>query len=204
MLFLVVVMIGIEFGGRSRKMDALELGKSRLINLLVKLPGINMESRLRLSIHDPEKLLRGADIATGQTVLEVGCGTGFFSVSAARNVGDTGHLICLDPVSDYVERVKEKMIVAGLGNVEVLRRDALETGLDSESVDTALLYGVLPFPTLPLDRLLPEMHRVLKPHGMLAVWLFPVSFGVPKKILASGLFRDHGNKNGVFRYLKSM
>lgn len=185
-------------------MDALKLGKSRLINLLVKLPGINMESRLRLSIHDPERLLGGADIATGQTVLEVGCGTGFFSLSAARIIGDTGHLICLDPVSGYVERVTEKMMVAGLSNVEVLRRDALETGLESESVDTALLYGVLPFPTLPLDRLLPEMYRVLKPEGMLAVWLFPVSFGVPEKILASGLFRDNGKINGVFRFLKSV
>ena len=163
-----------------------------------------MESRLRLSIHDPENLLGGADIAKGQTVLEVGCGTGFFSLSAARIIGDTGHLICLDPVAGYVERVKEKLINAGLSNVEVLRRDALETGLDSESVDTALLYGVLPFPTLPLDRLLPEMHRVLKPEGLLAVWLFPVSFGVPKKILASGLFRDNGKKNGVFRFLKSV
>jgi demethylmenaquinone methyltransferase/2-methoxy-6-polyprenyl-1,4-benzoquinol methylase len=183
-------------------MDALKLGKSRLVNLLVKLPGINMESRLRLAIHDPEKLLAGADIAKGQTVLEVGCGTGFFSLSAARLIGDTGHLICLDPVASYVHRVKEKMMDAGLNNVEVLRRDALETGLDSESVDTALLYGVLPFPTLPLDRLLPEMHRVLKPEGLLAVWLFLVSFGVPKRILASGLFIDKERKNGVFRYLK--
>ena len=184
-------------------MDALRLGKSRLINLLAKLPGINMESRLRLLIHNPEELLGGADIANGQKVLEVGCGTGFFSVAAARIIGDTGQLICLDPVADYVEHVKEKMKDAGLSNVEVLRRDAVETGLHSESVDTALLYGVLPFPTLPLARLLPEMHRVLKPDGMLAVWLFPVSFGVPKEILASGLFKDDGKRNGVFRFLKS-
>ena len=184
-------------------MDALNLGKSRLINMLVKLPGKNMESRLRRWFHDPEKLLSGANISLGQTVLEVGCGTGFFTLTAAEIIGETGHLIALDPVSGYVDRVKEKVRAAGLGNVEVARRDALATGLQAESIDVALLYGVLPFPTLPLDRLLPEMHRVLKPGGTLAVWLFPISFGVPAIILRSGLFTDQGRKEGVFRYRRS-
>jgi len=184
-------------------MDTLKLGKSRLINLLVKLPGINMESRLRLWFHDPKKLLSGADIARGQTVLEVGCGTGFFSLTAAELIGVTGRLIAIDAVSDYVDRVRERVREARLSNVEILRRDALETGLEPESIDTALLFGVLPFPSLPLDRLLPEMHRVLKPGGMLAVWLFPTSFGVPEDILRSRLFTDDGKKNGVFRYLRS-
>ncbi|MBT3369934.1 MAG: class I SAM-dependent methyltransferase [Rhodospirillaceae bacterium] len=184
-------------------MDALNLGKSRLINMLVKLPGKNMESRLRRWFHDPEKLLSGANISLGQTVLEVGCGTGFFTLTAAEIIGETGHLIALDPVSGYVERVEEKVRQAGLENVEVVRRDALATGLEAESVDVALLFGVLPFPTLPLDQLLPEMHRVLKPSGTLAVWLFPVSYGVPAWILQSGLFTDLGRQEGVFRYQRS-
>ena len=184
-------------------MDALKLGKSRLINMLVKLPGINMESRLRRLFHDPAKLLNGADIRPGQTVLEVGCGTGFFTLTAAEIIGETGHLIALDPVSDYVERVNEKVRKVGLRNVEVVRRDALATGLQAESVDVVLLYGVLPFPTLPLDRLLPEMRRVLKPGGTLAVWLFPTTCGVPRRILRSGLFTDRGRKEGVFRYQRS-
>jgi hypothetical protein len=47
-------------------------------------------------------------------------------------------------------------------------------------MDMALLFGVIPFLSLPLNRLLPEMHRVLKPEGTLAVWLFPVSGLVPR------------------------
>ncbi|MDP6690647.1 MAG: class I SAM-dependent methyltransferase [Alphaproteobacteria bacterium] len=184
-------------------MDALELGKSRLINMLVKLPGRNMESRLRRWFHDPEKLLGGADIGPGQTVLEAGCGTGFFTLTAAEMIGETGRLIALDPVAGYVERVVEKVREAGLANVEVVRRDALATGLPAESVDVVLLYGVLPFPTLPLDQLLPEMHRILKPGGIMAVWLFPTPFLVPAEILRSSLFTDLGRKEGVFRYQRS-
>jgi ubiquinone/menaquinone biosynthesis C-methylase UbiE len=89
---------------------------------------------------------------------------------------------------------------AGLDNVEVVQRDALDTSLDDATIDVALLYGVIPFPTLPLDRLLPEMHRVLKPGGILAVWLFPISFGVPAIIRRSGLFTPLGKRDGVYTY----
>ncbi|MBT7293628.1 MAG: class I SAM-dependent methyltransferase, partial [Rhodospirillaceae bacterium] len=85
-------------------------------------------------------------------------------------------------------------------NVEVLCRDALDTGLDAASIDNALLFGVIPFPSLPLDRLLPEMHRVLKPDGSLAVWLFPTTAGVPTAILRSGLFTGLSKKHGVYAF----
>jgi demethylmenaquinone methyltransferase/2-methoxy-6-polyprenyl-1,4-benzoquinol methylase len=156
-----------------------------------------MESRLRNWLFPPKVTLRGAGLQPGQTVLEVGCGTGFFTLPAAEMIGESGHLIAMDPLSDFADRVTKKVRDAGLNNVEVLRRDALNTELETASVDLILLFGVLPFPTLPLDRLLPEMHRVLKAGGTLAVWMFPISFGVPKSIARSGLFVPLGKKNGV-------
>jgi len=184
-------------------METENLGKSRFLNFLFKLGGVAMESRLRHWLFDPRKTLRGADLGPGQTVLEVGCGTGFFTLPAAEIIGETGYLIAMDPLSDFVHRVKKKVRDAGLKNVEVVRRDALQTGLQAASVDVVLLFGVVPFPTLPLDRLLPEMHRVLKAEGTLAVWLFPSTAGVPTSILRSGLFTDLGKKNGVYRYGRS-
>ena len=89
---------------------------------------------------------------------------------------------------EIYQRVSKKVQAADLKNVRVVKRDALDTGLTAASMDTALLFGVIPFPSLPLNRLLPEMHRVLKPEGTLAVWLFPVSGWIPKSILQSGLF----------------
>lgn len=184
-------------------MDTEELGKSRFLNLLFKPAGATMESQLRHWLFDPEKTLRGADIKSGQTVLEVGCGTGFFTLPAAEMIGENGHLIAMDPLSDFVDRVMKKVRDAGLGNVEVVRRDALNTGLEAASIDLVLLFGVVPYPSLPLNRLLPEMHRVLKAEGTLAVWLFPTSFGVPTSILRSGLFTRLGKKNGVYTYRRS-
>ncbi len=181
-------------------MDAEAIGNSKILNLLFKPSGIIMGSRFRKWLQNPVKTLQGADIQPGQTVLEVGCGTGFFTIPAAELIGDQGCLVAMDALSDYTKRVSKKVQAAGLENVRVVKRDALDTGLDAASIDTVLLFGVIPFPSLPLNRLLPEMHRVIKPEGTLAVWLFPVSGWVPKSILQSGLFTYVSKRNGVYNY----
>lgn len=181
-------------------MDTEKLGASRIMNWLSKFGGKAMESRLRHWLMNPKKTLKGADLKTGQTVLEVGCGTGFFTLPAAEMIGETGHLIAMDPLSDFVDKVRKKVGDAGFNNVEVIRRDALNTKLEAASVDVILLFGVVPFPSLPLKRLLPEMHRVLREEGTLAVWLFPTTAGVPTSILRSGLFTNLDKKNGVYVY----
>jgi demethylmenaquinone methyltransferase/2-methoxy-6-polyprenyl-1,4-benzoquinol methylase len=169
-------------------MNTEDLGNSRFINLIFKPAGMVMKSRLRHRIYNPVKTLQGAGIQAGQTVLEAGCGTGFFTIPAARLIGKEGSLVAIDALSDYVDKVLTQVREANLTNVNVVKGDALDTKLPAESIDTALLFGVIPFPSLPLNRLLPEMHRILKPEGRLAVWLFPVSFGVPRSLLRSGLF----------------
>ncbi len=161
-----------------------------------------MESRFRHWLYDPVKTLQGAEIRPWDTVLEVGCGSGFFTVPAARLIGEQGRLVAMDVWPAYVERVSEKTRSANLKNVRVMECDALDTGLDAASMDAVMLFGVIPFPLLPLNRLLPEMHRILKPEGILAAWLWPpmVHFWVPKAILQSGLFNFMDKRNGVYNY----
>ena len=132
----------------------------------------------------------------------MGCGTGFFTIPAARLLGDQGRLIAMDPSAGFTEVVAKKVQLADLKNVRIVKRDALNTGLDAASIDKALLFGVLPFPLLPLNRLLPEMHRVLKPDGTMGVWLFPpvVHFSVPRSIQRSGFFTYMNKQNGVYNY----
>ena len=61
-----------------------------------------MGSKFRQWLSDPVKTLRGADIKTGQTVLEVGCGTGFFTIPAAQLLGYQGCLVANDGSAGFV------------------------------------------------------------------------------------------------------
>ena len=181
-----------------------DLGNSKLLNLFFKPAGLLMGSRLRKWIMDPVKQLRIADIRPGQTILEVGCGTGFFTIPAAQMVGDRGHIIAMDASSGFLKEVAKKVQAANLTNVTIVQRDALNTGLENESIDKALLFGVIPFPLLPLDKLLPEMHRVLKPNATMSVWLFPplVHTWVPGVIIQSNLFEQINEQNNVYNFVR--
>ncbi len=64
------------------------LGNSRILNLLFKPAGAMMGSKVRQWLSDPVKTLQGAGIKSGQIILEVGSGTGFFTIPAAQLIGD--------------------------------------------------------------------------------------------------------------------
>ena len=89
-------------------MNTEDLGNSKILNVLFKPAGRMMESRLRKWLMNPVKTLQGAGIEPGQTVLEVGCGTGFFTIPAAEMIGDQGCLVAMDALSDYTIGCQKK------------------------------------------------------------------------------------------------
>jgi ubiquinone/menaquinone biosynthesis C-methylase UbiE len=88
---------------------------------------------------NPNIKLSTAGLKSGQNVLEVGCGPRFFTIPAAKIVGDGGHVYALDINPLAVEHVRRKIERQHLKN-EVKCPDASETGLLDESVDVAFLF----------------------------------------------------------------
>ena len=175
-------------------------GNTRIGQRFFRILAAIMESRLRYRFFGPMKILQGAKIRPGQKVLEVGCGTGFFTITAAKLIGDNGCLVAMDVLPASIETVSKKVQNANLKNVRVVKGDAMNTMLDSGSIDAVLLFGVIPAPMLPLSGLLPEMHRILKPRGTMAVW--PPSW-IHKSILRSGLFTYASKQKGVYNFRRS-
>jgi ubiquinone/menaquinone biosynthesis C-methylase UbiE len=121
------------------------------------------------------QLLKDVGIKAGQVVLDFGCGSGTYTVPAARTVGDKGKVYALDKDNKILNELMQKVQSAGLNNIE--RMDAhgeLEIGLADGSVDVVLLFDVLHsyyFPR-PEDRreLLDEVHRICKAEALVLVY----------------------------------
>jgi ubiquinone/menaquinone biosynthesis C-methylase UbiE len=103
----------------------------------------------------------------------------------------------MDMLAISVEAVTKKVQAAGLSNVQVIKGDVLDTKLEKESLDEVIIFGVIPAPMLPMEKLLAEMHRVFRPGGVMAVW--PPSW-VHQSIVQSGWFKYIGKQNNISNY----
>jgi ubiquinone/menaquinone biosynthesis C-methylase UbiE len=117
---------------------------------------------------DPYKALRAAGLEPGQEVLEVGCGPGFFTIPAARLVGDEGMVHALDINPLALERVRQKAETEGVENVCTVLADAGQTGLPDESFDLIFVFG-LAHARGGAERIMAELHRLLRPRGRLSI-----------------------------------
>jgi ubiquinone/menaquinone biosynthesis C-methylase UbiE len=181
-------------------MDTEAFARTKPGKLFIRILASAMESRFRYKYFNPEKTLEGINDLEAKTVLEIGCGTGFFTIPAAGMIGEHGSLVSMDILQESVDLVSLKAAEAGLNNVRVVKGNALKTGLPDQSFQTIILFGVIPAPMIPLKELMKEIHRVLNHDGTLAVWP-PVPW-LSRSILKTGLFSFLTKKNGVYNFMK--
>jgi ubiquinone/menaquinone biosynthesis C-methylase UbiE len=122
--------------------------------------------KLRDLFSRPTNMLAESGVETGDCVLDYGCGPGSYVPYAARMVGDSGRVYALDIHPLAVKNVKALASKRRLENVETILSDC-NTGLPDESVDLVLLYDVFHDLEDP-ESVLKELHRVLKPGGVLS------------------------------------
>jgi len=110
-------------------------------------------------------------IQEGETVLEIGFGSGHCLKRIAESVGQTGKAYGVDISSGMVEVTKRRLEKAGLmGRVELYCRDAARLPYKDNTFDAAFMSFTLElFDTPEIPKVLEEIKRVLKPKGRLGV-----------------------------------
>ena len=158
------------------------------------------DNPLRRILDNPIKTLKAAGIQPGQQVLEVGCGSGFFTIAAAELVGDNGCIHAIDRQPLAIKMTEKKLQKSGLTNVKLRIADAAKTGLPNDSIDLVFMFGVIH--ALPLGLVLPELHRVLRPGGALAVQTF--SGRSLERVTNRELFTFAGKVGRIFKFQKQI
>ena len=127
------------------------------------IPAIALDHALGVGNH-----LLYARIESGDTVLDLGCGSGIDSILAARRTGPSGRVIALDFLPEMLERTAAAAREAGLDNIEPLEGEMEAIPLPDDSVDCLISNGVVNLSPRKA-RALAECARVLRRDGELCV-----------------------------------
>jgi ubiquinone/menaquinone biosynthesis C-methylase UbiE len=127
-----------------------------------------LELPLRRLLVTPSGLADRLHLQPDAKVLEVGCGSGVFSVEVARRL-PRGHLELFDLQQEMLDKARRKIDAAGLGRVVgYTQGDAGHLALPRGEFDVAFLVAVLGEVPEP-RRCLRALHRVIRPGGLLSV-----------------------------------
>jgi arsenite methyltransferase len=109
-----------------------------------------------------------AELAEGETVLDLGSGGGIDVLLSARRVGPTGFVYGLDMTDEMLDLARENARKAGATNVEFLKGYIEEIPLPDASVDVIISNCVINLST-DKPRVIREMFRTLRPGGRLGI-----------------------------------
>lgn len=138
-----------------------------------------------------ERLVRLARLEPGQSVLDIGCGTGSLAIAAKRLVGSPGMVQGIDASPEMIARARRKANKAG---VDVSFTNGVVEGLPFPDGDFDVVLSTLMLHHLPREarqQCAREMRRVLKPGGRVLAVDFGGAAGERRGLIAH-FHRRHG------------
>ncbi len=137
---------------------------------------------------EPATNIAKLGVGDGMKVVDLGAGSGFYSIEAAKKVGVNGRVYAVDVQKDLLDRIRSNGASLGLRNIEVVWGNAEKVGgtkLREGIADRIIASNVL-FQIEKTNDFVLEIKRLLKPGGkvMIIDWsdLSPIG---PKTVFPS-------------------
>jgi ubiquinone/menaquinone biosynthesis C-methylase UbiE len=145
--------------------------------------------KIRDLLQNPRRSLEKARLTKGMSVVDYGCGPGSFTIAAAELVGHEGKVLAVDIHPLAISTVEQKASRKGLQNVGTVLVRGYDTGVEASSIDRVLLIDTIHLIDDP-DALFREIHRMLKPDGLLFMEKGHMAMPEQKSLVEkSGLFK---------------
>lgn len=140
-----------------------------------------------------ERLVSLASLRSGESVLDVGCGTGTMALAMKKRVGPDGAVVGIDASSEMIRRARWKTRRAGL---EISFENAVAEELPFPDSRFDAVFSTLVLHHLPAKsrkRCLVEIRRVLKANGRVLIADFETSADRAKGIVGLIHRQRHGH-----------
>jgi SAM-dependent methyltransferase len=107
-------------------------------------------------------------ISPGKTVVDIGAGSGWFTVRAARRVTDQGKVYAVDINPEAVAYVRQRAEKDGLANITTILGSGDDPRLPANSVDAVLLLKTYHEVAKPVD-LMRKLRMALRPDARVGI-----------------------------------
>jgi ubiquinone/menaquinone biosynthesis C-methylase UbiE len=174
----------------------------------------NYDDRERRRWQNPEEILSAIGVTPGSVFIDIGCGTGFFTVPAGGLLGNSGKVYALDKSRDAVALLRKRAAVEGLRNI-VAEVGMAEDRVFCEACANIVFFGIVLHDFDDPDKVLLNAGKMLKPAGRLIDldWKKePMELGPPLhvrfseeqaigRIRGAGFQIDSVEDSGLYHYL---
>ena len=145
--------------------DSKELEKKIALSLGYTLEDLENGANLGLGCGNP---IENANLKSGETVLDLGCGKGMDVFKACKIVGKEGFVIGVDRLPEMVERANYIRSKKGFLNTDFRVSDIDDLKVDNDTVDCVISNCVINL-CEDKEKVYSEIFRVLKPGGRISI-----------------------------------
>ena len=126
--------------------------------------GFHYSENERRSRQNPEAILKSAGLKPGMCFIDSGCNDGFFTLPAARIVGEAGKVFAIDIDKEALDRMKQKLTSENIDNVEIIHQPSEEVML-GENIADIVFFGIVLHDFSDPLLVLKNSKQMLKPGG---------------------------------------
>ncbi len=133
---------------------------------MVNEPGKDAGEAIMQNWFHPKLNLESIGLRAGMVFMDIGCGSGFFTIPAAQIVGVQGKVYGVDVSASFIDRLKREAAEKGLKNVTATVGAAEETVFCSKCADI-VFYSIVLHDFRDPTKVLQNANQMIKPTGML-------------------------------------
>lgn len=122
----------------------------------------------RIQEENPQKLMDALSIKPGQTICDLGCGNGYYTLELARLVGPEGKVLAVDIQPEMLRLLENRAGLNNLKNIQLILNTPIDPKLPANSVDLILVVDVYHELSYP-EHMLQALRKSLKPDGRIVL-----------------------------------